>query len=321
MIQIALVALPGFLLGAYAPEIKNDLSFGDTELGLILTFGYLVSSIVMSTFGGTADRRGPKQVLRYGVAIAAIAAFLTGVLGDTFILLLLFIGLNRVAEGIIHPATNSLISSSVVLEKQGMAMAVKQSAVPFATALAGFAVPTFGGLIGWKGTFLLVAALALPAWLFIPSVSPTKKGTYSSRREMWRLSHLRLLALAGAFSAAAVVTVSGFLTTSAKNAGYSNGTAGLILGLGGLLMILSRLSWGYLADRFHFDRFKAVSASLLIGSVAFILFAVESKVSIAVGSLFIFSSLGRPLIMASLGFKPSKSFGCGGSYSNCSMNI
>ncbi len=286
--SIALVALPGFLLGAYAPEIKNDLSFGDTELGLILTFGYLVSSIVMSTFGGTADRRGPKQVLRYGVAIAAIAAFLTGVLGDTFILLLLFIGLNRVAEGIIHPATNSLISSSVVLEKQGMAMAVKQSAVPFATALAGFAVPTFGGLIGWKGTFLLVAALALPAWLFIPSVSPTKKGTYSSRREMWRLSHLRLLALAGAFSAAAVVTVSGFLTTSAKNAGYSNGTAGLILGLGGLLMILSRLSWGYLADRFHFDRFKAVSASLLIGSVAFILFAVESKVSIAVGSLFIF---------------------------------
>ena len=76
-------------------EIKNDLSFGDTELGLILTFGYLVSSIVMSTFGGTADRRGPKQVLRYGVAIAAIAAFLTGVLGDTFILLLLFIGLNQ----------------------------------------------------------------------------------------------------------------------------------------------------------------------------------------------------------------------------------
>ena len=171
------MALPGFLLGAYAPEIKNDLSFGDTELGLILTFGYLVSSIVMSTFGGTADRRGPKQVLRYGVAIAAIAAFLTGVLGDTFILLLLFIGLNRVAEGIIQPATNSLISSSVVLEKQGMAMAVKQSAVPFATALAGFAVPTFGGLIGWKGTFLLVAALAFPAWLFIPSGSPTKKGT------------------------------------------------------------------------------------------------------------------------------------------------
>lgn len=285
---IALVALPGFLLGAFAPEIKEDLSFGDTELGAILTFGYLVSSIVMSSSGGIADRTGPKRVLRYGVIIASIAALLTGSLGNTFFLLMLFIGLNRVAEGIIHPATNTLISSSVVLDRQGIAMAAKQSAVPFATALAGFAVPTLGVAFGWKGTFLVVALLAFPAWFVIPD-APLISGTnFSSRREMWRLSHLRLLALAGAFSAAAVVTVSGFLTTSAKNAGYTDGAAGLILGLGGILMIISRLAWGFLADRFQFDRFKAVSASLLFGSLSFVLFAIESKASIAVGSVFIF---------------------------------
>ena len=53
-------------------------------------------------------------------------------------------------------------------------------------------------------------------------------------------------------------------------------------------MIISRLTWGYLADRYQFDRFKAVSGSLLIGSLAFVLFAIESKASIAVGSIFIF---------------------------------
>ena len=285
---IALVALPGFLLGAFAPEIKEELSFGDTELGAILTFGYLVSSIVMSVSGGAADRTGPKSVLQYGVAIASLAAFLTGFLGNTFFLLMIFIGLNRVAEGIIHPATNTLISSAVVLEKQGIAMAAKQSAVPFATALAGFAVPTLGVFFGWKGTFLVVALLAFPAWFIIPDAPLISEKNFSSRREMWSLSHLQLLALAGAFSAAAVVTVSGFLTTSAKNAGYSDGSAGLILGLGGLLMIISRLTWGYLADRFRFDRFKAVSGSLLIGSLAFVLFAIESKASIAIGSIFIF---------------------------------
>jgi MFS family permease len=285
---IALVALPGFLFGAFAPEIKKDLSFGDTELGAILTFGYLVSSIVMSISGGAADRSGPKRVLRYGVTIASLAAFLTGSFGNTFLLLMLFIGLNRIAEGIIHPATNTLISSSVVLERQGIAMAAKQSAVPFATALAGFAVPTLGVVFGWKGTFLFIAFLAFPAWFMIPNTPFVTKSGLSSRREMWRLSHLRLLALGGAFSAAAVVTVSGFLTTSAKNAGYSSETAGLILGLGGLLMIISRLTWGFLADRFQFDRFKAVSASLLLGSLSFVLFAIETKASIAVGSVFIF---------------------------------
>ena len=285
---ITLVALPGFLLGAFAPEIKEDLSFGDTELGAILTFGYLVSSIIMSVSGGAADQLGPKRVLRSGVTIALIGAFLMGFLGNSFFLLMVFIGLNRVAEGIIHPATNALISSSVILERQGIAMAAKQSAVPFATALAGFAVPTLGIVFGWKGTFLVVAVLAFPAWFVIPNTPSINKSNFASRREMWRVSHLRLLALAGAFSAAAVVTVSGFLTTSAKNAGYSDGSAGLILGLGGVLMIISRLTWGYLADRSLFDRFKAVSGSLLIGSLAFVLFAIESKASIAVGSIFIF---------------------------------
>ena len=179
---IALVALPGFLLGAFAPEIKEELSFGDTELGAILTFGYLVSSIVMSVSGGAADRTGPKSVLQYGVAIASLAAFLTGFLGNTFFLLMIFIGLNRVAEGIIHPATNTLISSAVVLEKQGIAMAAKQSAVPFATALAGFAVPTLGVFFGWKGTFLVVALLAFPAWFIIPDAPLiSEKNCYAPR--------------------------------------------------------------------------------------------------------------------------------------------
>ena len=132
--SITIVALPGFLIGAYAPEIKEDLSFGDTELGALLTFGYLVSSIVMSSAGGVADKRGPQLILRIGVAIAALAAFLTGIISNTYLLLLLCIGLNRVAEGIIQPATNTLISTGVAADRQGIAMAVKQSAVAFSTA-------------------------------------------------------------------------------------------------------------------------------------------------------------------------------------------
>ena len=61
-------------------------------------------------------------------------------------------------------------------------------------------------------------------------------------------------------------------------------------------MIISRLTWGYLADRFLFDRFKAVSGSLLIGSLAFVFFAIESKASIAVGSIFILELVGRGLV-------------------------
>ncbi|KIE48924.1 MAG: hypothetical protein MB53_06405 [marine actinobacterium MedAcidi-G2A] len=285
---ITVVALPGFLIGAYAPEIKEDLSFGDTELGALLTSGYLISSIVMSTAGGIADRRGPRLVLRIGVIIAALAAFLTGLISNTYLLLLICLGLNRVAEGIIQPATNTLISTGVAPTRQGIAMATKQSAVPFSTALAGFAVPTLGLFFDWRGTFLLVACLAVPTWLLIPNIKVSETKEFSSRREMWGSRHLQIIAVAGAFSAAAVVTVAGFLTTSAKNAGYSESSAGLILGLGGVVMIAARLSWGFLADRFSFNRFKAVAISLLTGSLAFILFAIGSKATILFGALFVF---------------------------------
>lgn len=286
--SITIVALPGFLIGAYAPEIKEDLSFGDTELGALLTFGYLISSVVMSTAGGVADKRGPQLILRIGVAIAALAAFLTGTISNTYLLLLLCIGLNRVAEGIIQPATNTLISTGVAPDRQGIAMAVKQSAVPFSTALAGFAVPTLGILFGWRGAFLVFSFLAIPAWLIIPKVIVSKSKRFPSRREMWGSRHLQIISMAGAFSGAAVVTVSGFLTTTAKNAGYSESFAGLILGLGGVVMIIARLGWGYLADRFSFDRFKAVAISLLLGSFAFILFSIGSKGSVLLGALFVF---------------------------------
>ena len=285
---ITIVALPGFLVGSFAPQIKEDLNFGDTELGALLTFGYLVSSIVMQLGGGVADRRGPLLILRTGIAIAAISAFLVGTTANTYLILLLCIGLNRVGEGLIQPATNTLISLGVNQPRQGIAIAIKQAAVPLSTALAGLAVPTLGSALGWEGTFLILAILAFPAWLSIPNVGVSSATTFPSRLDMWRSRHLKIASIAGAFSAAAVVTVAGFLTTAAKEAGYSDSSAGLILGIGGIVMIGSRLAWGYFADKFHFDRLKAVSISLALGSIAFVLFAIGTKITILIGALISF---------------------------------
>ena len=285
---ITMVSLPGFLVGSFAPQIKEDLNFGDTELGALLTFGYLISSIIMQTGGGISDRKGPQVIIRAGIPIAAISSLLVGTTAQTYVVLLLCIGLNRVGEGLIQPATNTLISNGIEQPRQGIAMATKQSAVPFSTALAGLAVPILGSSVGWEGTFLILAALAFPAWLLIPNIAVTKSGTFPSRRDMWRYRHLRIASIAGAFSAAAVVTMAGFLTTAAEEAGYSESSAGLILGIGGLIMIVARLSWGFLADRFEFDRFKAVSMLLTFGSAAFVLLAIGTKTSILLGSLISF---------------------------------
>lgn len=283
-----MVALPSFLIGAFAPTIKDELDFGDTELGALFTAGYLVSAMALQLAGGVADTRGPTGTLRAGVGLAGVAALALSLTGGSYaILLVLFLAM-RVAESTVHPATNTLVSEAVPARQQGRSLGIKQSAIPFSTLLAGLAVPLLGDSIGWKGTFAIVGVLAVPVIVTAPNPPRPPSPTRPSSAALWRTRHLRLLGAAGALAAASVVTVAGFLTTAAEDAGFSEGEAGLLLSAGGAVMVVSRLTWGWLADRFAFDRFVAVAAALGVGSVAYVLFATESKPLLVAGTVLVF---------------------------------
>ncbi len=287
-LALTVVALPSFLVGAFAPTIKEDLDFGDTALGALFTLGFLVSATALQVTGRYADRRGPTDALRLGMVLAAAASLFMSVGAQAYWLLVLAFGANRLAEAVVQPATNTLVSRSVPARLRGRAMGTKQSAIPLATALAGLSVPLLGGTIGWRGTYALVAALAVPAFLVVPRGVAPADGPHRSRGDLWRTRHLQLVSAGGALAAASVITVAGFLTTAAQEAGYSEGTAGLLLTLGGLVMIASRLTWGWLADRFEFDRFLAVACAIGVGSVAYLLLAAETEASIAAGTALVF---------------------------------
>lgn len=286
--SLTVVALPSFLVGAFAPRIKDDLDFGDTQLGALFTLGYLVSALVLLFGGSFSDVRGPRQAMRLGMVMAGVGTLALGLATQTYVVLVLAFMVNRAAEAVTQPATNTLVSSAVEIPRRGIAMGIKQAAIPFATAVAGLAVPVLSGTIGWRGAFVIVALLAVPAWLAVPDVGPTSRDRARSNRELWQSPHLRVLAVAGAFAAASVVTVAGFLTTAAEEAGYRPETAGLLLSLGGVIMIASRLTWGLVADRRQFNRFVGVAGSLAVGSLAFLAFAQGTQTSIAIGTVLIF---------------------------------
>ncbi len=206
----------------------------------------------------------------------------------SYLALLVLFAVVRVGESLVHPGTNTLVSQSVPAHQQGRALGVKQSAIPFSTALAGLAVPLAGDTIGWRATFVIVAVLAVPVLMTVPGNTRASTRRRVKTPSLWRLPHLRLLGLGGGLAAASVVTVAGFLTTAAEEAGYSEGEAGLLLGLGGVIMVVSRLSWGLLADHFAFDRFLAVAGALGAGSVAYLLFATETRPSLVLGTVLVF---------------------------------
>jgi predicted MFS family arabinose efflux permease len=285
----AVVAMPAFLLGAFAPTIREDLDFGATALGAIFSFGFLVSVVVLQFGGLLADTGGPRRGIRIGLFIAGCGAIGIGTLGRTYLLLVAFYGVSRVAEALVQPSGNSLISGLVAAERRGFAMGIKQAAVPLATALSGIAVPLLGGAIGWRGVFALVAVISVPAWYAIPMAPMPRKRNTGMRSQLWHTPHIRLAAMAGGFSAGAMITVAGFLTTAAtETAGFSPSRAGLLMTVGGAVMIVSRVSWGIAADRWTFDRFKAVGSVLILGAASFPLFAAGTEPSMIIGTALIF---------------------------------
>lgn len=285
---LTIVALPTFLLGAFAPTLKEELGFGDAALGALFSAAYFVSAGGLQVGGRLADQRGVTPTLRAGVGIGAAACLVMSLTADTYLVVFALFMVMRLAESLVHPATNALVSQAVPVHQQGRALGVKQSAIPFSTALAGIAVPVLGGSVGWRGTFAIVAALAIPVLLAIPHRPAPASRTRSTGPSFWSSRHLQLVGIGGGLAAASVVTVAGFLTTAAEDAGFSEGQAGLLLGLGGALMVVSRLTLGWLADRFSFDRFLVAAASIAIGSVSFLLFATESKPLLILGTALAF---------------------------------
>ena len=286
---VILAAIPTFLIGAFAPAIREDIGLGQTGIGAIFTFGYLVSAAVLQFGGALADRRGSQMAIRSGLISAVVGLALFATISTTFVLILLAFAFSRTAEAMIQPATNNLMSRGVVVTRRGTATGIKQAAVPMATTLAGLAVPVLGDSVGWRGSFALVAIIALPVWFALPHVAPPPARTMRPKREIWAEPHIQLAAVGGGFAAAGVVTAAGFLVLAAKDAGFSDSSAGLLLALGGAVMIPARLAWGLLADRFSFNRFRAVAFCLGCAVVSFLLFATESKSAIVVGTFLLFA--------------------------------
>jgi MFS family permease len=277
-----------FLVGAFAPAIKEDLGFGDASFGAVFTVGFFVSAVVIQVSGQGADRLGARRMIRIGLIVSMVGALALGTVATSFWLLLLAFSITRASEGMVQPAVNTLISEGVPTHQRGRSIGFKQAAIPLSTALAGISVPLLGDWIGWEGVILLVVPLAVPAWFFLPTVQLPSHKLAQSRTDLWRARHLQIIALGASFGAAGVVTVPSFLTTAAEEAGFSKGGAGLLLTLGGVVMIVSRLVLGSLADRFAFDRFVGVGCAVGVGSLSYVAFATESKPLIVAGTALLF---------------------------------
>jgi MFS family permease len=280
-------ALPSFLTGALAPEIRGDLHVSVAGLGIASAAFFTSSSVASLSLGNLADRLGPTRTVRWAGAIGSGGMLAVAALAGTFGVFVACLVVAGVANGMVQPALNALIADAVPRERQGLAFGLKQAAIPAAALLAGVSVPVLALTVGWRYAFVAGALLMLLAPFLLPRPRQRVKatgGVLSDRRDT-----LILLAAVFVFGAMGGNALGVFFVSAAVESGISVGTAGVLLAIGSLLSIVSRVVAGWLADRLDTSAFTIALGLLVLGAFGFGLMALGGPTLLAVGSMIAFA--------------------------------
>lgn len=274
--------LPVFLVGGLAVQIRADLGLSASSLGLAGSMFFATSALVTRPLAAVTERIGPTGALRLASGSSALClAGLAAVPSTSWLLAVLCLA--GIPAALSQPAANELLMARVPAHRRGLAFAVKQSAIPAATLLAGLTVPTLALTVGWRWVFLVVGLSGLLAALTVPRLRwchPAHPGV-SQRGSAGPL--LLGLAAVTALGAAGANAMGTFVTVSAVDIGYDEAAAGLVLALGSTVGLAIRLAAGVAADRAQPDLLRMVAGMLGLGTVGYLLLALGHPVTFLLG--------------------------------------
>lgn len=276
--------LPAFLAGGVAVQIRHDLGIGDAAFGMAIATFFFAAALASGPFGRLTERLGASTSLRVATVANAVvlAAIAAGVRQWGVLLVLLAAGGS--VNGLTQPAANLTLARAMPERRKGLAFGVKQSAVPASTLLAGLAVPALALTVGWRWAFASGAVLAVLAFPVIPSQARMGSGPEHSEEQPAfggngnaSKATLRWLAVGIGLGATAANALGSFLVSSGVRAGLGNAAAGLLLTIGSVAGLSTRLGMGALADRRDGGHLRWVGVMLAIGTIGFGLLATGSR--------------------------------------------
>jgi MFS family permease len=198
-----------------------------------------------------------------------------------------------VANGLTQPGVNTLVTRTIPLHRQGVAFAVKQSAIPATALIGGVAVPLFGETVGWRWAYAAFALLPAAAiWLiglFDTGPVPRRgEASQTAERAPVSVASLGWLAAGIGLGAGATSALGAFFVTTAVAYGLERGTSGWLAAAGALACVITRLVVGRWCDRSGRDPLSLTVAMLATGAVAFAAIGVHAVEVTVVATAFAF---------------------------------
>ncbi|MEV4878181.1 MFS transporter [Streptomyces cyaneofuscatus] len=242
-----------FVMMGLLPNVADDLGTS------VPTAGYLVSAYAIGVVLGAPLLTGlGSRVPRKKMLLLLMALFTIGNLASALAPDFGWLLAGRVLAGLPHGAffgVGAVVAARLVAEgRQARAVATMFLGLTVANIVGVPAATLLGQHLGWRATFLVVAAIGLAAMAALARLVPTipVEAHQDVRRELRALGNRQVLLglLTAVFGFAGVFAVYSYLSAmTTKAMGFGESSVTIVLALFGIGMTLGALAAGPLTDR------------------------------------------------------------------------
>jgi sugar phosphate permease len=269
----ALAAVQGGL-PAIAPAIQEAFDLSLVQVTAVFTAFAIGTVATLLAWGVASDRRGERVVIAVGLGTGALAMF-AAASSDAYVALLAWMALAGMLGSAAVAASGRAVFGWFPRDERGLALGLRQTAVPVGAALASFSLPPLASSAGVDAAlYALAGAMALAAvasaiWLRdgprVESAAPPAPDAVRDPR-IWRLSAASSLMIIGQIGVTSLLVLYLY-----RERDWTAAHAALALGVVQLGAAAARVSagrWSDLRDERidPFRRLAAVAGVLLLAA-------------------------------------------------------
>ena len=297
LVATIVAMLPSFLTAALIVQIGRDTGLTLTGLGVIISLFFGMAALVSPKAGRLSERVGWANGLRISTMLSTVALGAIGLFGSSIAVIGISLAVAGVGSSLTQTASNLTIARCVVPQRHGWILGVKHACVPAAMFLAGLAVPTIALTVGWRWAFGVAAVLAAATAASIPRsearhtlTPPPTVAREAVGKPTTPMHLLVMLAVAVGLGIGALDPLGSFFVSYSVSIGVDEQIAGILLSLGGLCGIITRLVAGRLIDRMAESDFTVIASMMIAGAIGLAILNLGGYPGLLIGAFIGFTA-------------------------------